>query len=81
MRLILSLAALAVIGLSSVAAADENKVPVIPASGSGSAVPVVQVAQSRSTYQAANNSNSGFFGRLMEVERRKNAWLRRTFLR
>lgn len=25
-------------------------------------------------------ANPGFFGRLMEMERRKNAWLRRTFL-
>lgn len=24
--------------------------------------------------------NPGFFGRLMEMERRKNAWLRRTFI-
>ena len=29
-------------------------------------------------YQA--DANPGFFGRLMEMERRKNAWLRRTFI-
>ena len=29
-------------------------------------------------YQA--EANPGFFGRLMDMERRKNAWLRRTFL-
>lgn len=81
MRLILSIAALAVLGLSSAAAAGEKNVPVVPASGSGSTVPVVQVAQSRSTYQASRSSQPGFLDRIMEVERRKNAWLRRTFLR
>lgn len=27
-----------------------------------------------------SRSNDTFFGRMMELERRKNAWLRRTFL-
>ena len=80
MRPILSIAALAVLGLSSAAVAGENIVPVMAASATGTAVPVVQVAQSRSTNQASRRSEPGFFGRVMEVERRKNAWLRRTFL-
>jgi hypothetical protein len=34
--------------------------------------------RSANQYNAAQQQN--FFGRLLELERRKNAWLRRTFL-
>ena len=30
--------------------------------------------------RVSSRRSSGFFGRMMELERRKNAWLRRTFL-
>ena len=81
MRLILSVATIAALGLSTAAVAGDKDVPVVPASTSGSAVPVVQVAQSRPVIQSVQTSQGGFFSRLMEAERRKNAWLRRTFLR
>ncbi len=80
MRLILSVAAMAVIGISSVASAGENAVHVLPASTSNSSVPVVQVSQMRAVFQPVRRTRGGFFSRVMEVERRKNAWLRSTFL-
>ena len=80
MRLKLTLSVLAVIALSSVSAAGDNVVPVQPASTSAVSVPVVQVSQSRGgILQSSRRQSSGFFGRIMEVERRKNAWFRRTF--
>lgn len=81
MRLIVCFATMAMIGLTSVASAGENAVHVLPASSSSASVPVVKVSQTRSSYQPARRSQGGFFSRLMEIERRKNAWLRRTFLR
>ena len=80
MRLKLTLSVLAVIALSTVSAAGDNAVPVQPASTSGVSVPVVHVSQSRGgIFQSTRRQSSGFFGRIMEVERRKNAWLRRSF--
>ena len=80
MRLKLTLSVLAVIALSSVSAAGDNAVSVQPASTSGVSVPVVQVSQSRSgVFQSTRRQSSGFFGRIMELERRKQAWLRRSF--
>ena len=45
----------------------------------------VYTQQSRSTVyrqpvRQVRRTSNGFFGRMMELERRKNAWLRRTFL-
>ena len=80
MRLIVCVATLAVIGLSTAASAGENAVHVLPASTASASVPVVNVSQSSSIFQPVRRSQGGFFGRVMELERRKNAWLRRTFL-
>lgn len=80
MRLIVCVATLAVIGLSTAASAGENAVHVLPASTASASVPVVNVSQSNSIFQPVRRSQGGFFSRVMELERRKNAWLRRTFL-
>ncbi|MCX7399508.1 MAG: hypothetical protein NT138_17720 [Planctomycetales bacterium] len=80
MRLIVCVATLAVIGLSTAASAGENAVHVLPASTASASVPVVNVSQSNSIFQPVRRSQGGFFNRVMELERRKNAWLRRTFL-
>jgi len=80
MRLLLGVATVAALGLSNSAVAADKDISVVPASTSNSTVPVVQVAQSRPMLQPVQAGQGGFFGRLMEVERRKNAWLRRTFL-
>ena len=45
--------------------------------------PVVYSQQATTTYRrpvVRRSSRQGVFGRMMELERRKNAWLRRTFL-
>jgi hypothetical protein len=80
MRLIVCVATLAVIGFSTAASAGENAVHVLPASTASASVPVVNVSQSNSIFQPVRRSQGGFFSRVMELERRKNAWLRRTFL-
>ncbi len=81
MRLVVCVATIAVMGLSSVAGAGESAVHVLPASSARSSVPVVQVSQSGSIFQPVRRNQTSFFGRVMELERRKNAWLKRTFLR
>lgn len=46
------------------------------------AVPTQAQAQQPARQQrVSNGSNQGFFSRLMEMERRKNAWLRSQFRR
>lgn len=45
--------------------------------------PMVYSQQATTTYRrpvVRRSSRQGIFGRMMELERRKNAWLRRTFL-
>ena len=81
MRMVVCVATLAVMALSSVASAGESAVHVLPASASRASAPVTQVSQSSGFYQPVRRTQTSFFGRVMEVERRKNAWLRRTFLR
>lgn len=81
MRLVVCVATLAVMTLSTVASAGESAVHVLPASASHASAPVTQVSQSSGIYQPVRRSQPSFFGRVMELERRKNAWLRRTFLR
>ncbi|MEZ6125294.1 MAG: hypothetical protein R3C49_19265 [Planctomycetaceae bacterium] len=46
---------------------------------SSAAAPSAEAAR-RGGLFAGNRSNGGFFSNLMELERRKNAWLRATFL-
>lgn len=81
MRSVCCAAALAVVGLASAASAGENLVHVMPATTSSTSAPVVNVSQSTMVYRTGTVSQGGFFNRVMDLERRKNAWLRRTFLR
>ena len=80
MRSILSMSILAVLALSSMAAAGDNTVHILPASTSAKSAPVQQVSRRVQIFQPARRSGQTVFGRVMELERRKNAWLRRTFL-
>jgi len=80
MRLVVCVATMAVIGLSSVVSAGESAVHLLPASTSRASVPVTPVSQSTGFFQPVRRSQPSFFGRVMQLERRKNAWLRRTFL-
>ena len=81
MRLFVTLSTMAVIASASVSVAGDQAVSVKPASTSSVSIPVVPVSESRGgIVQATRRQGSGVFGRIMEVERRKNAWLRRTFM-
>jgi hypothetical protein len=80
MRLILSVATVAAIGLSSSADAADKDVAAVPAPAANSPAPVPQVATTRPVYRPVRTTSDGLFGRVMELERRKNAWLRSTFL-
>lgn len=79
MRLAVCVATLAVMAVSGVAAAGENAVHILPASASSTSATIVQVSQSRSVFQPVRRTQKSFFGRVMDLERRKNAWIRRTF--
>ncbi len=79
MRLAVCVATLAVMAISDVAAAGDHAVHILPASASSTSAPVVQVSQSRSIFQPVRRTQKSFFGRIMDLERRKNAWIRRTF--
>lgn len=80
MRLAVCVTTLTLMFLSDVASAGENAVHVLPASTSTTSAPIVKVSQSRSIFQPVRRTQKSFFGRIMDLERRKNAWLRRTFL-
>lgn len=84
MRLIIALSTVAMIGLSSSAMGFETAPSQI------TAVDTAYSLQSLETRPAAKLNETdlsvaragragGFFGRLMEIERRKNAWLRGMF--
>ncbi|MFN9718255.1 MAG: hypothetical protein ACK58L_06135 [Planctomycetota bacterium] len=79
MRLAVCVATLAVMAISDLSVAGENAVHILPASASSTSAPIVQVSQSRSIFQPVRRTQKGFFGRVMDLERRKNAWIRRTF--
>jgi len=76
MRSLTGFALLAALTVSSVATAGDTAVHVLPATSVVKSVPVQPVANRRVT----RSSKQTFFGKVMELERRKNAWLRRTFL-
>ena len=76
MRSLTGLALLVALSLSSAAVGNETPVHVLPATVAVKSVPVQPVAARRVT----RSSKQTFFGKVMELERRKNAWLRRTFL-
>lgn len=81
MRFVVALSAVAMIGLSSSAMGSES------APSQVSRLNVTESLQSLEVRQSANpighdlilaqgGRAGGFFGRMMEIERRKNAWLR-----
>ena len=78
MRSLSALALAVALSLGASASAGASAVHVLPASASGAVQ--VQPVSSRSVYSTAPRPKQTFFGRLMELERRKNAWLKRTFL-
>ncbi len=81
MRLLIALSTVAMIGLSSSAMGSETAQSPI---SSGNLTQSLQSLEVRQSTKLANDEFSvvrsgragGFFGRLMEIERRKNAWLR-----
>ena len=82
-------ALIAAVAFSSTAFAEEGAVPPAPEAAKTEAVTVQQSEATvyspvQSTYNRPvvrrSSRNDTFFGRMMELERRKNAWLRRTFL-
>ena len=76
MRSITGLALLIALTASAAAIAGDTPVHVLPATSAVRSVPVQPVAARRVT----RSTKQTFFGKVMELERRKNAWLRRTFL-
>ncbi len=82
MRLIVALSTVAMIGLSSSAMGFETAPLQI---SSGDATQSLQSLEVRPSAKLNHTEvvarSGGFFGRLMDVERRKNAWFRRTFTR
>ena len=80
MRLLVALSTVAMIGLSSTAMGFEAAPSPI---SSGNLTQSLQSPEVRQSSKQANDFSvvqsgraGGFFGRLMEMERRKNAWLR-----
>ncbi|GEM_PF-424500 len=84
MRFVVALSTVAMIGLSSVAMGSESApAPVSPLNVTES-LQSLEVRQSvkpvgNDLVLARSGRSSGVFGRLMEIERRKNAWLRGMF--
>ena len=75
MRLILALSAVAMIGLTSSAM---DSASASPQNFSVNLTQSAKFVESECTV-ARGGRAGGFFGRIMELERRKNAWLRGTF--
>lgn len=80
MRLLVALSTVAMIGLSSTAMGFESVPSQIP---SGNTTQSLQSLEVRQSPQQADEFSvvrtgraGGFLGRVMEIERRKNAWLR-----
>ena len=81
MRLIVALSTVAMIGLSSTAMGFETAPVQVTPSNLTQSIQSLEVRQSPKVAEgelsAARSARSGgFFGRIMELERRKNAWLR-----
>ena len=80
MRLLVALSTVAVIGLSSTAMGFESAPSQIPSGNvtqSGQSLKVRQSSTQADEFSVVQSGRAGgFFGRLMEMERRKNAWLR-----
>jgi len=81
MRLIIAFSTVAMIGLSSSAMGFESAPSQISSGNLAQSLQSLEVRQSAKPAEseltvAAGGRAGGFFGRLMEMERRKNAWLR-----
>ncbi|MFY7921365.1 MAG: hypothetical protein ACOVSI_03035, partial [Gemmatimonas sp.] len=76
MRYITGLALLFALSTTATSVAGDTPVHVLPATTAVKSVTVQPVSARRVT----RSSKQTFFGKVMELERRKNAWLRRTFL-
>jgi hypothetical protein len=82
MKLSVTLAAALILASAGQAVAqspDSRQLPE-PVIVSDSVVAPVAPTYSRRTRRNYSSSQDSLFGRMMELERRKNAWLRRTFL-
>jgi len=68
--------------MTAVAVADEQKAAApAPASAAPAAAPTVPAAPVQHVHRVSRRpAPQSFFQRVMELERRKNAWLMRTFL-
>ena len=82
MRLIIAFSTVAMIGLSSSAMGFESAPSQISSGNLTQSLLSLEVrqsaklAESEFSVTAGGRAAGGFFGRLMEMERRKNAWLR-----
>lgn len=80
MRLLVALSTVAMIGLSSTAMGFESAPSPISSGNLTQSVQSLKIRQSSTQADEFSVVQSGraggFFGRLMEMERRKNAWLR-----
>ena len=75
------LVAIAVAAMISVAGSADAQSPAPEAAPAVIAAPVVQDTPVYTRSRSVRSSKRvGPFSKLMEIERRKNAWLRRTFL-
>ena len=80
MRLLVALSTMAMIGLSSTAMGFESAPSQLPSGNLTQSLQSLEVRQSPKSGDessvARSGRSGGFFGRIMEIERRKNAWLR-----
>lgn len=84
MRFCVALSTVAMIGLSSSAMGFESAPSSISSVNVTESIQSLEVRQSSKPVAndlvlARGGQSGGFFGRLMEIERRKNAWLRGLF--
>ena len=81
MRFVVALSAVTMIGLSSSAMGSESIAPPVSSLNVTESLQSLEVRQSAKSVGddlilARGGRAGGFFGRLMEIERRKNAWFR-----
>ena len=80
MRLLIALATVVMVGLSSSAMGFGSSPSPIPSGNLNQSLQSLEVRQSPKQVDeftvVQSGRAGGFFGRLMEMERRKNAWLR-----
>lgn len=75
------LVAIAAAGMISFASTADAQTPATEAAPVAAAAPIIQNAPvTHSTRTVRSSRRGGLLSGLVELERRKNAWLRRTFL-